>query len=243
MRQFHLVLLCVLSLSICFPNRAYAAPKTILIGNTEIILPHIVGLDDELMNIPEFKEYMNHFAPDMNTLHWAYISLDDKQRILQEVDDGLQTYILVETEKNSVHYQWTTPQFHTLQENFHKQYKTLFTDNTHITDELLREQTERFNSSYGMKFDVQRPVFQDIGIMEEGKHYITIAYRMITNGNVEGNSKRIDQAVLINVILAANKLLYVYVYDSYRDGEGLRQAMSISQEFVQKTLKTNPNRG
>lgn len=66
---------------------------------------------------------------------------------------------------------------------------------------------------------------------------------MITNGNVEGNSKRIDQAVLINVILAANKLLYVYVYDSYRDGEGLRQAMSISQEFVQKTLKTNPNRG
>jgi hypothetical protein len=242
-RTLPLVLFCALALSVCCQGKAHAAPKTIYVNDTEITLPHIVGLDDELMNIPDFREYMDHLAPSTNTLQWAYISLKDKQQLLQGIDDGFQSYILVETEKITERYQLTTSQFHTLQDKLRKQHNTLFTDYKSITEKTLHEQIDRFNSSYGIKLDVKKPAFQSIGIIADAEHYTTIAYRLTANVNMNGTVTQIDQAVLINVILTANKLLYVYVYEDYRDGKGLKEAISISQEFVDKVLKTNPNRG
>lgn len=235
-------MLSVLAVFLIAPA-ALAAPKTVRIHHTEVVLPHVVGLDDELMDVPEFAEFMSHLCPPANTLQWAYVSLADKQNVLDGAAEGLQTYVLVETPVAIEHMQISTPQFAELRDTLHAQHDTLFSDHREATDQTIRESIERFNKSYGTKMDFSQPQFASIGIVSEGRHQISVAYRLTANIVVDGTETHTDQAVVINTLLTANKLLYVYVYTDYNEGKGLVEAISISKEFLEKALRANPNRG
>ena len=243
MTSVRTALLSALALILVVPLAAQAAPKTIRIHHTEVVLPHVVGLDDELMDVPEFAEFMSHLCPVYNTLQWAYVSLEDKQRILQESTEGLETYVLVETPVAAEQMQLTTAQFSEIRATLQAQHETLFTDHREITEQTIRDSAERFDSSYGTKVNIDQTQFNSIGIISEGDHQIAVAYRLTANITIDGKLTRTDQAVVINTMLTANKLLYIYIYTDYNDGKGLVKAISISKEFLDKTLKANPSRG
>ncbi|MBG0790735.1 MAG: hypothetical protein H0S80_09585 [Desulfovibrionaceae bacterium] len=236
-------MLSALVMFLIAPNTAHAGPKTVRIHHTEVVLPHAVGLDDELMDIPEFAEFMSHLCPTSNTLQWAYVSLADKEQILEGTSKGLQTYVLVETPVVTERMQLTTSHFSELQAMLHAEHETLFSNHREITEQTIRESAERFDESYGTKVGFGQPQIRSIGLISEGKHQISVAYRLIADITIDGQPQRTDKALVINTLLAANKLLYVYVYATYDEGKGLVEAISISKEFRDKMLKANPSRG
>lgn len=207
----------VLLVMVSSPLSANGSSADVVIGGVEMSIKSPEGFVEISDISPQTRNIMEKFVPPTNRLLGLFVTQDDLARIHNGSGPEMNRYMMLQTNRQLEAMRISDSDFGQLSNQVREQQFTLMKKHRGEIDELVDHASKRFSDEYDTKFKVEVGEQLPLGVFNDQPAAIGIGFLGRYQIDVEG--EMIDSVVAsgVSYVLHENKLLYMYVYSSYRD--------------------------
>ncbi|MGE4551755.1 MAG: hypothetical protein AB7D57_01505 [Desulfovibrionaceae bacterium] len=232
---------CLACLLCLVPAASRAGEFSVDLGETTLLLPEIPGFDGNLFRNSGVRDVLRAGTPPVNRLLWGYLSDADSARIRSGPVMHLDAYILVQAENALAGRRFSTREFEDFKQKVMDQASGKTVHDIVPMDEIMRSISDSFSEQYKTDVNVHVKHSSEISFFDEDQFHIS-AFNIVTGGaGVSDDIKTFSRAITYNIVLARNKIIYIYAYTTYRAPEDARAAMDLAQRICRRVVRDNPS--
>jgi hypothetical protein len=236
--SFCVALVALAALPAARPQTPAPAPaksadtQTYRVGLKSIAIP---SPSSELSEIgPDYRVVLETLAPATNRLVAAFNRPEDLQQILTGGNGPLPRYALVEIPRRAEFLEVDSATFKTVADSVAKDFgANIEADTKSAQDELNRNLKEL--SSKSATVAISKPL--PLGVLFSKPD--AAAFAMVESVSAEGPETRM--AVGIVVLRAQHRILFLYLYNTYKDESTVQWISKTSEQWADAILKVNAN--
>ena len=215
-----------------------AAGKTVIIGDTTIILPMLDGFQEVYGKSADFDKIVGKFVPQGNRLLAVYLSDQDVAAMNADPQSGMKKYILVQTNAEDITIN-TPTDFNAVKEDFANQIGSgSWQDDKSVSDsvdQISSYMRNQFDQSAKLKIGDTRYIGKIADTPE------ALAVLMLTNYGVQ-TAQGMQSYPVVAGLSALNlraKVLTVFVYSNFAGQPDIDFAAQNTRKFLAQALSLN----
>lgn len=235
-RLFSLALLLLLAL--LAPAQA-GKTTTVVVGSAQIRLQAPDGFTEIGQDSAEIMDRFTTFTPPSNKLLAVYVTDADARRLRAGQSMELNTYIMVQTHRQSLSADMSPAEFNNLRDIIRNQQKELLERGKTHANELLRERRSQITTQAGSDLNLSVQDMALKGVFVDDERIISLAAVNRYNVQSEGRPVSFEVAGASSVIHVMNKSLFVYVFEKYESNRNLENVRNISKAWGRQILRDN----
>lgn len=199
-------------------------------GLKSIIIPPPTADLDEIG--PDYRVLLDSLAPDSNRLLAAFLSASDIANVRSGSPKAFVNYALVENLRSAEFMEIDAPTFKQVSDGMAQQLGVALNSSMKEEEEELNH---KLKSMQGTNATVSLDKPLQLGVFFNKPD--ACGFGIIEQVTVAGNSTKIVAAV--SILRVQNRLIYVYLYSSFKDEASVQWVRKTSEQWVDAILKAN----
>ena len=212
---------------------------TVAVGSAQIRLQAPDGFTEIGQDSAEIMARFTTFTPPSNKLLAVYVTDADARRLRAGQSMELNTYIMVQTHRQSLSTDMSPAEFNNLRDIIRNQQKELLERGKTHANELLRERRSQISTQAGSDLNLSVQDMALKGVFVDNERIISLAAVNRYNVQSEGRPVSFEVAGASSVIHVRNKSLFVYVFEKYENNRNLENVRNISKAWGRQILRDN----
>lgn len=234
-------LVCLAVLLCLAPVRSLAEEIDTPLAGTNIVLPEIPGFDGHLYKNPGVRAVLDGCTPPSNRLLWGYLSDADSQRIRSGDLMQLDAYILVQAENALAEKRLSPKEFDVFKQGVMDKASGKTVHEIVPMDRILSSISDGFSEKYKTDVNVHVKHSTEISFFDEDRYHVS-AINVVSGGaGTNDDIKPFSRVITYNIVLAKNKVLYIYAYRTYRTPADAQASMDLAQRICRQVIRDNPS--
>jgi len=209
----------------------------IKLGKASIQIPAPKGFVDlSTISKEQFKIFEN-VIPETNRLHCAFISERDVGQLMLDKPPTYGQYYMIQSSKEFDNLGISISEFTAFRKMLSKEYATTFDQK--VIDASNKRVGKYLTDNYGneVKFNING--IAPLGVYGESNTHITISFLSKTELSIDGDVEKKVIAASGTCLLIEDKVIYLYVYSSYKDWRDLEWTRVGVKEWLNRVLSVN----
>ncbi len=228
--------LCILIILIGNNANAYTQHLQVDVGGVKINVQAPVGFHEISELSPDTRKLAETMTPRNNRLLAVFVSEEDLGRIMKGDAPMLERYMFLQVLRKLENSKISNAQFQQVVSRVKEQQNLMHSKMKEIVSTFLESASEKISTEYerSLEMKIGEPV--PLGVFIEKPN--AIGFASMVKYQLEEEGEKLDHVVVggSSIILARGKMLYAYVYSTYKDREDLNWVRLKSKEWVNSLL-------
>jgi hypothetical protein len=220
------------------PLTAMAANKTVIIGDTTVLLPMLDGFQEVYGKSPDFDKLVEKFVPEGNRLLAVYLSDQDVAAMSSDPQAGMQKYILVQTNAEDLTIN-TPTDFNTVKEDFANQIGSGSWQADKSVSDAMDQVSGYMRNQYDPKAQLKIGDTKYLGKIADTPEDLSVV--MLTNYGVQTSQgmQSYPVAAGLSALNLRAKVLTLFVYSNFTGQPDIDFVAGTTRKFVSAAISLN----
>ena len=230
--NMRILLFCFLQLIIVQPAVS-AQPVVEIVGGIPIALPVPLGFADPSSNSKELRAFGETITLPTNRLLALFILESDVRHVSSGKSFMLSRYFMVQTSRKLESANVSARDFVKLQATLKKQQSDLLERNKSRVQQHLDSASRQLGQQFqdpSLSFKVGELL--PLGVFHEGDSSVGMAALIKISFLIDGKAEDLLMAVATMVALIKGKIIYLYVYSTYKSNADAEWVRSVSRQWI-----------